>query len=363
MNAWIWAPALLPLGFGLLNAVSWRVPRPASKGRRRISALIPARNEEATLRRCVEALLAEDVDEVIVCDDHSTDGTAQVLEALCADTRVKGIKGRPLPSGWVGKPHACAQLGEAATGDILLFVDADTVLLPGGISRILGGLADADLLSVFPRQQTETLGEKLILPMLHLTYVSWFPLALVRRSRNPKFVAANGQVLAVTRAAYARTGGFFSVVQEVVDDMAMVRHAKTSGEKVDFIDGTEIASCRMYSSGAEAWAGFSKNLFEGIGGSFPLLMAVVAIYLACFVLPWVALAWFPAAGAVGVLANVLLRVLISVKFRQSWTAILLHPVSIALFVGIALNSWRWSSLGQIRWRDRVYVSRAARGPR
>ncbi|MEZ4235954.1 MAG: glycosyltransferase [Myxococcota bacterium] len=305
---WLAAVPALPLAVTLLNLATWRAPA-AGGAVPRVSALVPARDEAATIEACVRALLAEPVAEVLVYDDGSTDDTASRVAALAAaDPRVRLLSGVPLPAGWVGKPHACHRLAEAATGEVLLFVDADTRLLPGALARLCAD--DADLVTVFPGQRIGSLGEGLVVPLLHLTYLSWLPLALVRRTRDPRVLAANGQVLRVTRAAYDRVGGFAAVRDQIVDDMALCRAAKAAGLRVAFVPGEELATCRMYASAGEAWRGFSKNLYPGLGS--PLLALVVAgLYTACFVAPWVLLPLWPGPAAAGVACNLAQRALIA----------------------------------------------------
>ncbi len=356
-------PPTLPLALTLFNLASWRpaAAKPAHAPRTRASALVPARDEERGIARCVQALLAEPFDEVIVCDDRSTDGTPAILAALAAgDPRLRVITGRPLPRGAVGKPHACQQLAAAATGDLLVFVDADTVLAPGALAGIAAAAVDADVVSLLPRQEAGSAAERLVLPLLHLTYLSWLPLPLVRATRDPRFLAANGQLLAVRRDAYARFGGHGAVATEVVDDMALCRAAKRAGLRVDFVDGAAIARCRMYRSGREAWEGFSKNLYEGIGGTPAALVATLALHVTCFLLPWLALPFAPAPAAVGVAANLAQRALLAARFGHAPWTVPLHAVGIAWMLALAVNSWAWSRRGVIRWRGRAYRPRHER---
>lgn len=347
----------VPLLLTLVNLATWRLPSvgvPPAK----TSALVPARNEQSTIGPCVRALLAEPVHEVVVYDDASTDDTRRILWAIArVDPRLRVIEGDGLPAGWVGKPHACHQLARAATGDHLWFVDADTVVAPGALAR-LGGV-EADVVTALPLQRLASFGERLVVPLLHLTYLSWLPLGLIRTLQDPRILAANGQVLSVSRAAYDRIGGFSAVRAEVVDDMAFCRLAKERGLRVAFVDGVEIASCRMYGSLPEAWRGFSKNLYEGIG--HPVGMAlVIALYVLCFLGPWLLFPWAPAAATIGIALGLLQRALLAVRFRLPGSTIALHPLSILAFVGIAFTSWRWSRTDRIRWRGRIYAARAAR---
>jgi chlorobactene glucosyltransferase len=362
IGAWLVFAGLpaVPLALTALNLATWRRPRskPCRRGEGSVSALVPARDEAATIEACVRALLVEPVREVLVYDDGSTDATAAILHRLAEeDPRLRVLQGGPLPAGWVGKPHACHRLAEAASGDVLLFVDADTRVLPGAVRALLAD--DADLVTALPGQIVGSLGEALVVPLLHLTYLSWLPLALIRHTRDPRILAANGQVLRVGREAYDRAGGFAAVRDAIVDDMALCRRAKAAGLRVAFVPGEQIARCRMYGSAAEAWRGFSKNLYPGLGNP-GLALVVAALYFGCFVAPWLLLPLAPVPAGVGVACNVVQRLLIALRFRLPvWTAALHLPSAIA-FLGILANSARWTAAGTLRWRGRVYAAGGGR---
>lgn len=360
------------LGLTLLNAATW--PRGTRRGRmpggKRVSVLIPARNEARTIELCVRAALSNDhpIKEVIVCDDQSTDGTGEILEALSAqDERLRVIHGEPLPEGWVGKPFACHRLARAARGEVLLFVDADTFLEYEGVSRLASLFAelDADVVTAVPRQHTRGIWERLILPLLHVTYMSWFPIAMTWRSKDVRFLAANGQVLAITREAYEDSGGFEAVRGALVDDMALCRRVKSRGGRVVFADGHEIAVCRMYESGKEVVEGFSKNIYPGLGAHPAGLLGVVALYSTAFVSPYILAAigtYRPDAlprsvtrlGWLGVMHNVALRALLTRRHEHAPEGIITHPLGVLALLGIALNSARWYHTGKIRWSGRTY---------
>ena len=364
------APAAIPAAITGINLLTWTRGRTDTPARGRVSILIPARNEEETIEACVTAALAGPrcIDEVIVYDDASTDATPDILARLQRQhPRLRVVEGHGLPAGWVGKPHACHQLSLHATGNVLLFVDADTTLTPDGVPRLLALLEDSGLVTAFPRQQTIGLVEQLFMPLLCLTYTSWLPLALISRTTSPRILAANGQVLAVRREALETLGGFASVRGEVVDDMALCRQAKRNGIRVCFADGFHIARCRMYSSAGEIWSGFSKNLYEGLGESLLGLMVVVSLYLVTMVLPFIALplallidpTW-AAPAALGAGLNLLTRTLLAVRYNHTTLSVLLHPLSVLSLIVIALNSARWSRMGAIQWRGRTYAARGQR---
>lgn len=357
MSWWLALLPALPLGITVINLLTWRAPRPGPV-RGRVSALVPARDEEQTIEACLRSLLAEPVHEVIVYDDGSTDATAAIVAALAArDDRLRLARGGPLPAGWVGKVHACHQLALRAAGDQLLFVDADVQVRPGCAGALAG--VEADLVTALPLQQVRTPGEAAVVSLLHLTYLSWLPMALVRRTRDPRVLAANGQLLMVSREALWALGGFAAIRDALVDDMALGRAAKRAGLTVDFVPADALATCRMYRSGREAWRGFSKNLYPGLGA--PLLaLSVAALYLGCFVLPWLVWPLAPLPGLLGVAFNLLQRALIARRFGlPAWT-VALHLPSALAFLGILANSWRWTRAGRLQWRGRVYASGGVR---
>jgi chlorobactene glucosyltransferase len=372
-------PAGLALGLTLVNLASW--PRgEARAAARRVSVLIPARNEEQHIERCVRAVMTcgAALHEVIVFDDLSTDQTPAILAHLAeefgGERGLRVVQGSGLPEGWVGKPHACHRLAQEATGDVLLFLDADVRLEVGGIARVLSLMEGkrADVVTMVPRQTFEqgtSWAPGLVVPLLHLTYTSWFPLVLTWLSRDVRFLAANGQVLAVERAAYDAVGGFEAVRDQVVDDMAFCGLVKRSGRRVVFADGFAAARCQMYRTGAQVWEGFSKNIYPGLGASAPGLLCVILLYTSAFVAPYAALAgalsglmgagWL-LPGAVGVGLNIALRAVLAWRMRHPWWSVAAQPVGVVALLLIALNSARWVWTGRVRWSGRT-IPVAGRG--
>lgn len=358
-----WWPVVLPclvLLVGAFNLMSWPAGRRRGPRRVAVSVAIPARNEERNIGAAVDAALATGAEEVVVLDDESSDGTLGILRARMEhEPRLRVLRGEPLPAGWVGKVWACHRLAETSTAPWTLFVDADVRLEPDALERMFG-LVDAhraDVLTALPAQLMGGWFERAVVPLLHLTYVSWLPLLLVPWTRSTRFLAANGQVLFVRREAYRRLGGFAAVKDAIVDDMAFCAQAKRAGQRVLFADGRRLARCRMYRSPREVWEGFSKNLYVGLGAKPHRLALALGLYIGAFLLPFLLLAWpqLREAGAWGAGAIVLLRLGIALRFRHRLDTVLLHPVGVLAFVAIGLNSLRWSLRRRIAWRGRVYT--------
>jgi len=208
-----------------VNAALLRTPS-ATTTLRRVSVLLPVRDEAKRVEPCLRALLGQTgVDlEVVVLDDGSTDGTAEVvLRVADGDPRVRLLPGRPLSPGWLGKPHACQQLADAAapSSEVLVFVDADVVLAPTAVAATVALLDDTglDLLSPYPRQAAPG-PTALVQPLLQWSWLTFLPLRAAERSARTSLAAANGQLLAVRRTAYDRAGGHAAVHDDVVEDVA-----------------------------------------------------------------------------------------------------------------------------------------------
>jgi len=342
-----------------------------------VSILIPARNEARQIARCAGSALAQDWPnlEVIVLDDGSTDGTDEILQAI-SDPRLRVISGTPLPDGWVGKNWACHQLSQAARGEWLLFIDADTEHAPRAVSAVYAhALRErADLVSSWPRLVTGTLGEKLIVPMVLFIGMVFYPHALVTAlQKNPARVAewphrwlralgaANGQMLFFRRTAYDRIGGHAALRDHLVEDVAFGRAvAERMGEGMRLIncEALKFSSCRMYHSLAETWSGFTKNaraVFEDQHGAF-LALGIGLFVL--FVVPFLSLLIPGApyrliAGEIGLIYT--LRIILALRFRTSWVGALLHPVGVLLAIAIGFNSGLRSSRGGVVWKGRKYT--------
>ena len=338
----------------------------------RVSLLVPARDEEANIGGCVSSLLAQDYGdfEVIVLDDHSTDGTWRELERLAAGPggeKLCFIKGAPLPEGWHGKAWACQQLAENCTGELLLFTDADTRHRPAALRRAVAAMGErrADMLSLTPFQVLGSFWEGLVVPLVYQILFSYLPIGLVSRCGSPAFCYAIGQFILFRREAYLKIGGHRSVRSNIVEDVWLCKKVKGSGGRVAAFNGADAVSCRMYRGFGEIWAGFSKNLFAGIGNSVPGVFALMFLVAMLYLAPWgfaafsLFLGEITAAGFWLPVAQILLaicsRLIISAKFRQPFWPGLLHLLSQIVLLMIAFNSFRQSVFGRGPvWKGRSY---------
>jgi hypothetical protein len=363
--------AAVPAAMYLANLRLYR-PAAAPAGEVAVSLLIPARNEERSIVAAVEAALASaGVElEVVVLDDHSEDRTAELVRAAAArDPRVRLIEAPPLPEGWCGKQHACHVLAGAARHPLLAFQDADVRLAPDGLARLAAfqRQSGADLVSGFPRQETGTLLEKLVIPLIHFILLGFLPLARMRRSARPGYGAGCGQLFLARAEAYRAVGGHAAIRATLHDGVKLPRAFRAAGRMTDLCDATDLASCRMYRGAGEAWRGLAKNATEGLAAP-ALIVPATVLLLGGQVLPFALLAcaaWLPpAATALAALAALLAwapRALGVARFGQSPLGAALHPLGVSALVAI-----QWYALGRslvgrpATWKGRRYEASPAR---
>jgi glycosyltransferase involved in cell wall biosynthesis len=354
------AAAVLGSVHAACNLRLLRVPRPdPAPVPEPVSVLLPVRNEAHRVVPCLRAVLAQrgvpDLD-VIVLDDASEDGTAVVVRRTAGDDpRVRVLGGAPLPAGWLGKPFACAQLAAAASGTVLVFLDADVVLAPHAVAATVTLLraSGLDLVSPYPRQRAESIGERLLQPLLQWSWLTLLPLRLAERSPRPSLSAANGQFLAVDATAYARAGGHTAVRGEVLDDIALLRALKRSGGRGVVADGTRLATCRMYDDWAELRAGYTKSLWSAFGSPAGAAAGIAALVLVYVVPPLAALAG-SRVGMLGYAAAVTGRVLVARRVRaRCWPDPLAHPLAISALAVLTVESLVRRRTGGLRWKERL----------
>lgn len=325
-----------------------------------ISILIPARNEENQIEHCVRRACSQNYDnyEVIVLDDESEDRTPEILAGLQNEFHgiLRVINGREKPSGWLGKPWACKQLGDASAGEILTFIDADVTIEADTLSGVAAAYEEyrLDMLTVWPRQVLKTFWEHTLIPMVYYALTTllpsiyvyrqprWMPHSVAQKTRR-LFAAACGQFISFRKDAYELIGSHEIVKSNIVEDVGLAKAALENGLTLRMFEGGNRISCRMYTSEREIRNGFRKNFFAGFGYSYPLFIAAAAVHLIVFIAPFIL---FPAALPAGqpvwlflstaAIAMIFLhRLILSVWFRWNPLYSLLHPLGVLWFQMLA----------------------------
>lgn len=341
-----------------------------------VSILIPARDEERAIGRCVAGALSQDypATEVLVVDDGSTDGTGAILAGL-DDPRLRTLRGRPLRGGWTGKCNACQQLGEAASGEWLLFLDADTAPQPALVRALLTHAEDRglDLVTVFPLLELGSFWERAVLPPFLALIAAVFPFErLERPDVRPEEVLANGQCILVRRAAYVAVGGHGAVRDEVLEDVRLAQAIRRAGYRVGGGEALAHLRVRMYTSGREVVAGLTKNAAAGYssGGGRSLWAATRLLALAFGPL-WLLAAGAaltaageraagPAVAAMGALTLAAALTFWGTLYRRLYglspAHALLWPLGLVAYLLIALRGmWRVRSGRGVEWKGRRYA--------
>jgi Glycosyl transferase family 2 len=331
---------------------------------RRVSAIVPARNEQAAIAGCVVSLAAQpEISEILVVNDESTDGTAGVLARLAGKVpSLRVVDAGPLPPGWVGKNHAAWQGAQRARGTWLLFTDADAQHLAGSTGRALAQAeaTGAGLLSYSPAQEMHRWWERAMIPFVYCRLAQLYSYAAVNDPQSAA-AAANGQYLLIRRDAYEAIGGHAAVCGEVLEDIALARRAKAAGVPLHFAPDDGIARVRMYVTFQAMWEGWTKNLYPlvtvpGQKVTRELLSVLPWIPLVCLVLA-------PTHLILGVLGVVLLagrHASYAAALRRNRfpvSSVLYYLAAVALYAAaLVASDWRYAG-GRVTWKGREYPVR------
>ncbi|MFZ5624577.1 MAG: glycosyltransferase [Gemmatimonadota bacterium] len=339
-----------------------------------VSVIIPARNEAVNIERVVTSVLASAYRpfELIVVDDRSTDDTAARVEAIAArDSRVRLVHGAEVPAGWFGKPWACWQGARAATGDLLVFTDADTVHQPALLGHAVAAFRSEQpgLLSLAPRQRCESFWERIVQPQfLWLLGCRYHPQRVNRATRR-RDVLANGQFILLARATYDAIGGHEAVRDQVAEDLALAQRIMGAGQRVYFAFAETLIATRMYRNLGELIEGWSKNVYLGGRQSFPdepVLRALAPLLEILAVLFWIVPPALVAAALVGLggwwLMPAIVATVMSVAF---WAVInaamgvprrwaLLYPLGAGMALYIVVRSMV-RGRRKVEWRGRIHA--------
>ena len=327
-----------------------------------VSVIIPARNEEANLQRCLESLVAQTTPpfKLIVVDDHSTDRTRAIAQSFLT---LQVLEADPLPDGCSGKSNACWSGAKLAKGKWLLFTDADT---RHAINSIEQGFREAEsnhaaLLSYSPKQEVHGFWERALMPVIFAELAKTYRPKEVSDPTSPA-AAANGQYLLIRRDVYDVVGGHAAVAHAILEDVELAKLVKRAGYKLQF-SMSDAVSTRMYRTFGQMWEGWSKNL--ALLFPHPVWLACkraieFGLILLCGVATVVSVVdndW------IGVAINgLLVAVLLFFFFRRirrahfDWMSNSVAIFGLPLFAILLLNSYISHKSGKVRWKGRVYAT-------
>ena len=322
----------------------------------KVSVLIPVRNEEKNIGKLLTALKQQDYPnlEVIVCNDRSTDQTEEILNWFAGEeSRFRWFMGEKLPVDWLGKNFACHQLAQKASGEIYLFLDADVELSPDAIRKAVAFSQKKNLalLSVFPQQKMQSLGEWTTVPVMNWILQSLLPMVLVKKTTFASLSAANGQFMLFDAKDYRKFQWHEQVKRENVEDIRIARLVKTSGLKMAVLLGNRDVFCRMYETWNGAILGFSRNIHQYFGGSTLIMSSFW--FIVCFG-PFTVFAadkwWFFFLFVPLVIVN---RIAVAWKCRQNMVgAVMLHPLQMIGFTAIVLYNLFGRIKKETTWKGR-----------
>jgi glycosyltransferase involved in cell wall biosynthesis len=338
-----------------------------------VSAIVPARNEEAVIAACIESLAPQsEILEVIVVDDQSTDRTAAIVQqAMCEHSKVRLLHTQTLPAGWVGKNNAVWQGAKESHGEWLLFTDADAVHASDSAARALAiaQQENAALVSFSPEQVMKTWYEKSLIPYIYCRLASHFSYDNVNNPNNPT-AAANGQFLMIRKDVYENVGGHAAVASEVLEDVALARRVKSSGQRIWFGGGHGIVRVRMYRSFSAMWEGWKKNLCPLMGGTpeaigrefLRAITPVLATYIAAISTWAFSKNWLTAIGVflAGTIATAVAYDEELRRNRFSHRLVWYGFLGRLLFARLIWASYRSHRRGKLKWKGREYPAGTSR---
>ena len=331
-----------------------------------VSVLIPARNEEDNIERCILSLENQTYRnyEILIIDDNSTDSTHSILCKLREKyPNIRIFSGKPLEKGWFGKPFALQQLSAEARGEILLMTDADTVHSPTSISCAVTNIKrlNVDFISGYVGQELKTFGEKMTVPLMYMLTGFILPLILNRITKYSIFSSAVGQYIAIKKEVFQKLGGYEAIKSKTSEDIYLARYIKKQGYKTRFLDLSDQVRCRMYAGYYQGVEGIGKNIFDFLGkNSFILFIVFLGVLFFLFFPFPVMLSMIyenhPCLNSM-IFVNVIYTVLwvcVFVDRKIDWYLAFFWPLLFLNLLFMAARSWIKTVSGQgFQWKGRV----------
>ncbi len=329
----------------------------------RVSVIMAARDEVDRIGPALASRLDDDYPdlELVLVDDRSSDGTADVASEIAGgDPRFKLVRVSVLPHGWLGKVHALHEGVQSATGEYLLFSDADVSVMPGAVRRAVAlcEREGIDCLGMIPEYRSRSV----LVDACWVVFLRVMSLALDYRKlpdpAHPKAVLGSGAFTLVRREAYARTSGFEHLRMESADDMALASMIKQAGGRCDGVVGTGCASVSMYDSPRGFLHGIEKNGSTGAANPWTVCGGVVG-FAVLDLMPLVALAagpsWLRAIGVATALVAWIGNAAILKATCRIWLPALLWPAGTLLFAfGMLRATMLALAHGGVNWRGTFY---------
>jgi glycosyltransferase involved in cell wall biosynthesis len=366
-----WASRLVSAALGMpripdIARPEWDRNPATPQGTPRVSIIVPARNEEEEIETALTRLLALDYDnyDVIAVDDRSTDRTGEIMDRIAASPQAHGclkvIHIDSLPPGWLGKTHAMWTAGKEATGDWLLFTDADVLFKPDALRRALvyAESEPADHVVLFPRMIMKRPGEKMMIAFFQTLFVFGHRPWKVAEPDTKDHMGV-GAFNLVRRRVYEAIGTYQALRMEVLDDMKLGKVVKTAGYAQRNVFGEDLISIRWAKGALGVVRNLTKNFFAIMSFQWPRALlscfALAFLNLMPFLGVWLAHGWARLPYAVALLSMFLIYLGMSWKSAVPPYYFLLHPISTMLFMYTMLRSmlltlWR----GGVVWRGTKY---------
>lgn len=321
-----------------------------------LSVLIPVRNEEANIGNILSDLIktkSRCLKEILVFDDLSEDNTADIVnEYSLKDKRIRLIRSKGLPDGWLGKNHACHTLAGEAKGEYFLFLDADVRIKPEFAGRVLDYIVrkKVSLLSIFPTQRMYTYAERISVPNMHIILLSLLLLPMVRISGFSSVSAANGQCMLFDSKTYKNLSPHYKFKASRAEDIEIARYFKARKYKVSCMTGSRLIQCRMYESLSGAVEGFSKNVIFFFGNSY-----IASVFYWAFT----TLGWIPVLiisfrlFLFYILMEIIIRIFISLTAKQNVLNNIILAIPQQFILGaFIIKSWKNKHKSGFSWKGR-----------
>jgi chlorobactene glucosyltransferase len=350
MLLWLFANAVTGLR-ALVRLSAYRGRRRAT--RPQVSVLVPARNAARTITACLDSLLIQDYPnfEVLVLDDNSEDRTGLIVAAIAEhDLRLRRVHPQSRPAGWLDRPWLCHQLAQEAAGDYLLFTEPSTVFHPDTLAAAVEAVErhGGDLLSAWPRQTVNTLGERVVFPLHRFLVFSFLPIRFIAGRPEASFAAVNGQFSLFRRASYQLAGGHEVVRRDPAGDVSLARRIQQRGGRLVLLDGTDLVQVTTARGTGELWRDLALNLFAAVHYSLPGLLAALTLFAILFIAPFgfllgavvtgqfsPAWLWLPLYQVAVVVAT---WALLAQRFAFPLVDAALHPLAILIFDAIVIGT-------------------------